>query len=94
MEIFVQEGQSARWELKYFPVEVASRGFMNDTLRTCFKFFGLTNKETRKALAGPCCKISPQSYLHFVTCKNTKQFGSWELVNHPYIPPTNSIEDE
>ena len=46
----IQEVQSAGWELKYFPVEVGLRGFTNNTLHTCFKFFGLTNKETRKAL--------------------------------------------
>ena len=49
-EDLIQEGQSAGWELKYFPVEVGSTGFTNSTLRTCFRFFGLTNKETRKAL--------------------------------------------
>ncbi|XP_072046807.1 uncharacterized protein [Amphiura filiformis] len=46
-EDLTQEGQSAGWELKYFPVEVGSRGLTNNTLRTCFKFFGLKNKETK-----------------------------------------------
>ena len=47
-EDLIQEGQSAGWELKYFPVEVGSRGFANNTLHTCFKFFGLTKKKKKK----------------------------------------------
>ena len=44
-EDLIHKGQSAGWELKYFPVEVRSRGFANNTLHTCFKFFGLRGVE-------------------------------------------------
>ena len=49
-EDLIQKGQNRGFELKYFSVEVGLRGFTNNTLRTCFKVFGLTNKETRKAM--------------------------------------------
>ena len=49
-EDLISEGREAGWEMKYFPIEVGSRGFTNETLRTCMKFLGLTNKELKKAL--------------------------------------------
>ena len=92
-EDLIQEGQSTGWELKYFSVEVRSRGFTNKILRTCFKFFGLTNEETRKALDF-VARTAPRATFTLWLARNNKQFGSWELVNRPYIPPTNPIEDE
>ena len=74
-EHLIQEGQSAGWQLKYFPVEVRSRGFTNNTLRTCFKFFGLRNKETRKALDSVARTALRATYTLWLT-RNTKQFGS------------------
>ena len=46
----IQECKEAGWDVKYFPVEVGSRGFTNQTLRACFKYLKLTNKELRKAV--------------------------------------------
>ena len=92
-EDLIQEGQDAGWELKYFPVEVGSRGFTNNTLRTCFKFFGLTNKEIKKALDSVARTALRATYTLWLA-RNNKQFGSWELVNRPYIPPANPLEDE
>ena len=92
-EDLIQEGQDAGWELKYFPVEVGSRGFTNNTLRTCFKFFGLTNKEIKKALDSVARTVLRATYTLWLA-RNNKQFGSWELVNRPYIPPANPLEDE
>ena len=88
----IQEGQSAGWELKYFPVEVGSRGFTNNTLRTCFKFLGLINKETRKT-PDSVVRTALRATFTLWLARNTKQFGSWDLVNCPYIPPTNPPED-
>ena len=41
----IQECQEAGWEVNYFPVEVVSRGLTNQTLRSCFKYLDLCNKE-------------------------------------------------
>ena len=81
-EDLTQEEQSTRWELKYFLVEVGSKGFTKNTLRTCCKFFGLTNKETRNALES-AARTSPWATYTFWHARNIKQFGSWELVNRP-----------
>ena len=92
-EDLIQEGQSAGWELKYVPVQVGPRVFTNNTLRTCFKFFDLTNKETRKALDS-VARIALRATYTLWLARNTKQFGSWELVNLTYILQTNPISDE
>ena len=48
-EDLISEGHEAGWEMKFFPVEVGSRGFTNEILRACLKLIGLT-KEVTKAL--------------------------------------------
>ena len=92
-EELIQEGQAAGWELKYFPVEVGSRGFTNNTLRTCFKFFGLTNKETKKALDTVARTALRATYTLWLA-RNNRNFGNWELVNRPYMPPLDLPEVE
>ena len=90
LEDLIQEGQSAGWVLKYFPVEVWSRGFINNTLHTCFKFFGLTNKENQKGTE-LCFKNSPQELLPYsVACKKHQaiwKLGVGELPIHPTHQP-------
>ena len=46
----IQECQEAIWEMKYFSIEDGSRGFTNQTLRSCFKYLDLSNEEIRKAI--------------------------------------------
>ena len=46
----IHECQEAGWDVRYFPVEVGSRGFTNQTLRACFKYLDLSNKEIRLAI--------------------------------------------
>ena len=83
-EDLIQEGQSAGWETKYFPVEVGLPLYLLQVLRP--------NKHKNQKGTGLCCKNSPQNYLHFVACK--KHQAIWKLVTCPYVPPTNPIEDE
>ncbi|XP_072051487.1 uncharacterized protein [Amphiura filiformis] len=87
-EDLIQEGQEAGWELKYFPVEVGSRGFTNNTLRNCFsfKFFGLTNKETKKAL-DTVARTALRAIYTLWLARNNRHFVNWELVNRPYMRP-------
>ena len=70
----IQVEQTAGWELKYFPVEVKSREFTNTILRTCFKFFSLTNKETRKALDSVARTALRATYTLWLACL---EIGSW-----------------
>ena len=80
-EDLIQEGQSAGWELKYFPVEVGSGEFTNNTLHTYFKFFGLTNKEIRKALDSVARTALGATYTLWLV-GNTKQLKMNNLL-HP-----------
>ena len=67
--------------MKYFPVEVGSRGFTNQTLRSCFKFLDLFNK-IRKAI-----DLISQTVLRAIytiwLARSNKMFGRWELVERP-----------
>ena len=92
-EDLVSEGQEAGWEMKYFPVEVGSRGFTNETLRACLKFLGLTNKEVKKALDNISRAALRATYTLWLA-RNNKKFGSWELVARPYIPPVEEYHME
>ncbi|XP_072033402.1 uncharacterized protein [Amphiura filiformis] len=92
-EDLIQEGQAAGWELKYFPVEVGSRGFTINILRTCFKFFGLTNKETKKAL-DTLARIALRATYTLWLARNNRHFGNWQLVNRPYMLPLDLPEVE
>ena len=92
-EDLINEGQEAGWNLKYFPVEVGSRGFTNKTLRTCFKYLGLTNKEIKKGLDSVSRAALRATYTLWLA-RNNKTFGSWELVARPYIPPVEEVQAE
>ena len=92
-EDLISEGREAGWEMKYFPIEVGSRGFTNETLRTCMKFLGLTNKELKKALDNISRAALRATYTLWLA-RNTKTFGSWELVARPYIPPVEEHHEE
>lgn len=81
----IQECQDAGWEAKYFPVEVGSRGFSNQTLRSCLKYLGLANKDIRTAIDD----ISKTAYAH---SRNNKIFGSWDLVQRPEVPTAMQLE--
>ena len=65
--------------MKYFPVEVGSRLFINETLRACLKFLCLTNKEVKKALDN-ISKAALRATYTLWLARNNKKFGSWELV--------------
>ena len=85
MKIWSRKDKVAGWKLKYFPVEVRSRGFTNNTLCTCFKFFGLTNTETRKTLDSVKGTALRATYTLWLA-RNTKQFGSWWTAHSPRSP--------
>ena len=58
---------------------------MNNTLLTCLKFFGLTNKETKKALDSVAITALRATY-YFVACKKYQviwKFEVGELSIHP-----------
>ena len=44
----IQECQEAGWEVKYFPIEVGSREFTNQTLRACFKYWTYPTKRSER----------------------------------------------
>ena len=44
---FIQECHEVGWEAKYFAIEVGSRGFTNQTLRACFKYLDISNRDIR-----------------------------------------------
>ena len=90
-EDLIREGGEAGWELAYFPVEVGARGFTSQALRTCFKFIGLTNKEIRVALDSVSRVALRATYTLWLS-RNNKNFGSWELISRPYIPPVEDVE--
>ena len=91
-EDLINEGREAGWEMKYFPIEIGSRGFTNETLRACFKYLGLTNKEMRKALDKISRTALRATYTLWLS-RNNKAFGSWELVARPYVPPVEDHEE-
>ena len=70
----------------YSPVEVGARGFTGQSLRTCFKILNLTNKEIKVALDS-VSKVALRATYTLWLSRNTKTFGSWELISRPYIPP-------
>ena len=88
---FIQEGQSARLELKYFPVDVGSRGFTNNNLCTCMLQVLRPNKQRNQKGTGICCKNSPQSYLltlwDLQKTPSNLEVGSW-WTTHTSHPPT------
>ena len=92
-EDLISEGRDAGWDLRYFPVEVGSRGFTNATLRTCFKFLGLSNKEIRKALDS-ISRVALRATYTLWLSRSSKTFGSWELVARPYMPPAEELMEE
>jgi len=92
-EDLIQDGHAAGWELKYFPVEVGSRGMINSTLRACFKFLGLTKKEIKKGLDSIARTALRATYTLWLA-RNSKTFGNWELVQRPHIPPVIEVEEE
>ena len=92
-EDLISEGRDAGWDLRYFPVEVGSRGFTNATLRTCFKFLGLSNKEIRKALDS-ISRVALRATYTLWLSRCSKTFGSWELVARPYMPPAEELMEK
>ena len=92
-EDLISEGRDAGWDLKYFPVEVGSRGFTNETLRACFKFLGLSNKEIRKALDS-ISRVALRATYTLWLSRCSKTFGSWELVARPYMPPAEELMEK
>ena len=89
----IHECQEAGWEVKYFPVEVGSRGFTNQTLRSCFKYLDLSNKETRKAI-DDISKTALRATYTIWLARSNKMFGSWELVERPDVPTAMQPERE
>ena len=85
-EDLIKEGQEAGWQLVYFPVEVGARGFTGQTMRTCFRFLTMTNKEIKVALDS-VSKVALRATYTLWLSRNNKTFGSWELISRPYIPP-------
>ena len=64
----IHECQEAGWDVRYFPVEVGSRGFTNQTLRACFKYLDLSNKEIRLAI-DEISKTALKSHLYHLVGK-------------------------
>lgn len=89
----IQECKDAGWETKYFPVEVGSRGFSNQTLRSCFKYLGLANKDIRIAIDDVSKTALRATYTLWLARYN-KMFGSWELVQRPEVPTAMQLESE
>ena len=46
----IHECQESGWQVKYFPLEIGSRGFTKQVLRRCFKYLNLSNKQMKKAI--------------------------------------------
>ena len=57
------------------------------------KFLSLTNKELKKALDNISRAALRFTYTLWLA-RNTKTFGSWELVARPYIPPVEEHHEE
>ena len=85
----IHECQEPGWE----PVEVGSRGFTNQTLRSCFKYLDISNKETRKAIDDISQTALRATYTIWLARSN-KIFGSWELVERPVVPTAVQLERE
>ena len=79
--------------MKYFPVEVGSRGFTNQTLRACFKYLSLSNKEIKKAV-DEISKTALRATYTIWLSRSNKIFGSWELVERPEVPTAMQLECE
>jgi hypothetical protein len=79
--------------VNYFPVEVGSRGFTNQTLRCCFKYLDLSNKEIRKAI-DDISKTALRATYTIWLARCNKLFGSWELVERPEVPTAEQLECE
>ena len=87
----IQECQEAGWEVKNFPVEDGSRGFTNQTLRSCFKYLDLSNKDIRKAI-DDISKTALRATYTIWLARSNKIFGSWELVERPVVPIATQLE--
>ena len=89
----IHECQEAGWDVRYFPVEVGSRGFTNQTLRACFKYLDLSNKEIRLAI-DEISKTALRATYTIWLARSNKMFGSWELVERPVVPTVRQLECE
>ena len=89
----ISECQEAGWEVKYFPVEVGSRGFTKQTVRSCFKYLDLSNKETRKAI-DYISKAALRATYTVCLARSNKMFGSWKLVERPAVPTAMQLKRE
>ncbi|XP_041471215.1 uncharacterized protein LOC121420618 [Lytechinus variegatus] len=86
-EDLIREGKEAGWALVYFPVEVGSRGFASQSLRTCLKFLGLT-KKGNQCCAGCCVKSGTTGYIYFVAVKKQQDFRKLG-ADHKTIYPSD-----
>ena len=89
----IQECHEAGWEVKYFPIEVGSRGFSIQTLRACFKYLDLSNREIRKA-TDEISKTALRATYTIWLSRYNKMFGRWELVDRPEVPTVMQLERE
>ena len=88
----IHECQEAGWDVRYFPVEVGSRGFTNQTLRACFKYLDLSNKEIRLAI-DEISKTALRAYTIWLVLSHYMSV-SWELVERPVVPTVRQLECE
>ena len=86
-EDLIREGQKSGLQRMYFPVELGARGsFTGQSLRTCFRFLNLINKEIKVALFSVSKLALRATYTLWIS-RNNNIFGSWELISRPYIHP-------
>ena len=85
--------QIARWEVRYFSVEVESRGFTDQTIRACFKYLKLSDKEIKKAV-DEISKTAPKAIFTIWLSRKNRKFKSWKLVQRPEVSTAMQLERE
>ena len=78
----VSECERQSWKVKYFPVEVGSRGFPGTSLRHCLKYFRLSNKQI-KVVSDEVSNIALKASYTIWLARGNEHFGRWELKERP-----------